>query len=158
MSFSIIAAIGLDNELGVDQKLLCHLPQDLKYFKSKTIGKTVIMGSKTYRSISHPLPDRKNIILSNDPNLKVEGVEVFTDYQTLVKSYTDSKEEIMIIGGSQIYSLFLPFVTKLYITKIHANFLADVFFPDFKEFSCCTHLKSIVDNGFNIDFLEYSKP
>lgn len=158
MSFSIIAAIGQNNELGINQKLLCHLPQDLQYFKSQTLGKTIVMGAKTFKSISHPLIDRKNIVLSRNSNLRIDGVEVCNSLKILLERFCDSPEEIMIIGGAQIYRLFLPYVNKLYITKIQASFLADVYFPDYKEYSKCLKSKSIIDNGYSLDFLEYEKP
>lgn len=135
--FSIIVAIGKNNEIGKNNKLLWHIPEDLKKFKEITQGKTVVMGRSTFESIGKPLPDRHNIVLtkdlksfSNDCN---EKLEIFDDFSKIVEKYKNSDEEIFIIGGAQIYkkSLELRIVEKLYIS--HINFSdneADTYFPE----------------------------
>ncbi|MDR0680631.1 MAG: dihydrofolate reductase [Dysgonamonadaceae bacterium] len=130
MITSIIVALGENNEIGKDGKLLCRLPADLKHFKEITWGHTVIMGRKTFESLPEgPLPNRKNIVLSRNRDLKIEGAKV---YRTLNSAlvYLLNENEVFIIGGAQIYEQILPIVDKIYLTKIHAVFPdADAFFP-----------------------------
>lgn len=135
--FSIIVAIGKNNEIGKDNKLLWHIPEDLKKFKEITKGKTVVMGRNTFESIGKPLPDRHNIVLtkdlksfSNDCN---EKLEICNDFSKIVEKYRNSAEEVFIIGGAQIYkkSLELGIVEKLYISHIDfSDNEADTYFPE----------------------------
>jgi len=130
MKLSIIAALGKNNEIGKGNQLLCHLPADLKRFKSITTGHTVIMGRKTFESLPNgALPNRRNIVISRNPELIVEGAEVYSSLdQALLKCIDEA--EVFITGGAQIYKQALPVADKLYITKIHAAFPeADAFFP-----------------------------
>ncbi|MCL1934337.1 MAG: dihydrofolate reductase [Candidatus Azobacteroides sp.] len=130
MILSLIAVLGKNNEIGKDNRLLCRLPSDLKRFKAITSGHTVIMGRKTFESLPNgPLPNRRNIIISRNKALVVEGAEVYSslDY-ALLKSGNET--EVFITGGAQIYAQALPIADKLYITRIHAAFPeADTFFP-----------------------------
>ena len=132
MILSLIAVIGKNNEIGKDNRLLCRLPSDLKRFKAITSGHTVIMGRKTFESLPNgPLPNRRNIIISRNKTLVIEGAEVYSslDY-ALLKSVNET--EVFITGGAQIYAQALPIADKLYITRIHASFPeADAFFPSF---------------------------
>ncbi|MCU7666986.1 dihydrofolate reductase [Bacillus thuringiensis] len=127
MSFSIIVATSKNGVIGVDNQLPWHLPQDLKYFKKQTTGKTVIMGRKTFESIGKPLPNRHNIILTRDQNYKPEGVTIFTDIHELMASLSNN-EEHMVMGGGEIYKLFLPFVDKIYHTLIDVELDGDTTF------------------------------
>ena len=131
MKISIIGAIGKNNEIGKDNKLLWHLPSDLKHFKEITTGHIVVMGQKTFQSIGKPLPFRRNIVLSLDNNFKAEGVEVFHSKKELEDNLKDEDGEIFIIGGGTIYNLFIDKADKSYITHIDASFKdADTFFPE----------------------------
>ena len=150
----MIAVIGKNNELGFENHLLCRIPSDLEHFREKTLHKTVIMGRKTYQSIGRLLPDRNNVILSQNENLKLEGAQVFYDFDSLLQTYQSSKEEIMIIGGAQIYTLFLPYAQKLYITKIDQKFQADCYFPDFQDFAKILSSKIVMDQTYSLNFLE----
>ncbi len=133
----MIAVVATDekNGIGKNNRLLCHLPDDLKYFKSLTTNNVVIMGRKTYESIGKPLPNRINVILSRNVGLKIGGIEVYNDINTLLKElpqkYPDKR--IMIIGGSEIYRLFFPYIQQIYRTLIHHVFEADAFFPEFEN-------------------------
>ena len=130
MKLSIIAAIGKNNEIGKNNQLLCRLPDDLKRFKAITTGHTVIMGRKTFESLPNgALPNRRNIVISRNPQLAVEGAEVCSSLDhALLKCIDES--EVFITGGAQIYAQALPVADKLYITRIHAAFPeADAFFP-----------------------------
>lgn len=135
--FSIIVAIGKNNEIGKKNKLLWHISEDLKKFKEITSGKTVIMGRKTYESIGKPLPNRHNIVLSK--NLKMfsnncnKKLEIYDDFSKIVEKYKNSAEEVFIIGGAQIYkkALELKIIEKLYISHIEfSDNEADVYFPE----------------------------
>jgi dihydrofolate reductase len=130
MILSIIVALGENNEIGKDGKLLCHLPADLKRFKEITWGHTVIMGRKTFESLpQRPLPNRKNIVLSRNRDLEIEGATVRRTLNSALV-YLLNENEVFIIGGAQIYDQILPIVDKIYLTKIHAVFPdADAFFP-----------------------------
>lgn len=129
---SLIAAIGQNRELGNNNQLPWHLSADLKYFREQTKGKPVIMGRKTYESIGRPLPLRENIIISRNPNYKAEGCHSCTSLAEaikLAKSFTD--DEIMVIGGGQIYTEALNVADRLYITEVKKSVEADAFFPEF---------------------------
>lgn len=128
---SIIAAVDESNGIGRNNKLLCHLPADLKHFKTLTMGKPIIMGRKTFDSIGKPLPGRKNIVLSHK-DLLIEGVDVV---DSLEKALNLCKEhsELMIIGGAQIYNSIYEKADRLYITHIHHQFNADTYFPKISE-------------------------
>jgi dihydrofolate reductase len=134
MIISIIVAHGPKNEIGLDNKLLWHISEDLKNFKKITIGKSVLMGRKTFESIGRPLPDRKNIVLTRDPQLEIPGIDVITDPLMafdLAMDYDDSDEsELVIIGGAEIYNIYLPYVQKIYLSEVDYNGPADAFFPN----------------------------
>ncbi|PCJ18212.1 MAG: diacylglycerol kinase [Candidatus Cloacimonadota bacterium] len=157
MKISLIAAIGLNNELGFDQKMLCHLPSDLKYFREKTLNKKIVMGRKTYESIGRVLKERVNIILSKSSGFKVDGATVFNDFKSLMSALNKYDEEIMIIGGAKIYSLFMPYAKKLYLTKINSNFQADTFFPEYFDFTKIIFSTVVNDGVYQLNFLEMEK-
>lgn len=131
---SIIVAIANNNVIGKDNKLIWHLPEDLKRFKKLTSGHTIIMGRKTFESLGRVLPNRKHVILCNDAvmDIKNENVEILPDISLLDK-YINSDEENFIIGGATIYKLLMPYANKMYITKINKDFVGDVYFPEIKE-------------------------
>ena len=134
--FSIIVAIGKNREIGKENKLLWHIPEDLKNFKKITTDKTVIMGRKTFESIGKPLPKRKNIILSKNGEKelsKEKGIEIYQNLEKLINDYKDSEEEIFIIGGEQIYKEFLQkeLISRMYISYVDFSDLkADACFPE----------------------------
>lgn len=130
-----IVATDEKNGIGKNNQLLCHLPDDLKYFKSLTINNIIVMGRKTYESIGKPLPNRINVVLSQNPHLKIDGVEVYYNIESLIQKLPQKypNKKIIIIGGEQIYRLFFPYIQKIYRTFIHHTFDADAFFPDFKK-------------------------
>ncbi len=148
MSYSIIAAIGKNNEMGKDNQLLWHLPSDLMFFKEMTLNHTVIMGKNTYLSIGRPLPKRTNILLSSslDDN-QVIVCKTLDD----IKKHINEDEEVFIIGGYSIYKTFLPLASKLYLTHINKEFDADVFFP---EVNYDEYESELIDEGIENN-LEY---
>lgn len=131
---SIIVAIANKNVIGKDNKLIWHLPEDLKRFKEITSGHKIIMGRKTFESLGRVLPNRKHIILCNDMEMDIENenVEVLDNISGLDK-YINSEEECFVIGGATIYKLLMPYSNKMYITKINQDFEGDVWFPEIKE-------------------------
>ena len=133
MSYSIIAAIGENNELGKDNGLIWHLPNDLKFFKRTTSGKTVIMGRKTFESLPKMLPNRKHVVLSSSESFPDE-VTVYKNLRDLLDYYKDTPEELFVIGGASIYKLFMDYVDKMYLTEIEAECKeADAYFPEFDK-------------------------
>ena len=131
---SIIVAVAENNVIGKDNKLIWHLPEDLKRFKRITTGHTIIMGRKTFESLGRVLPNRKHIILCNDMEMNIndENVEVLEDI-SMLKDYINSEEEHFVIGGATIYKLLMPYANKLYLTLIHEEFEGDVYFPEIKK-------------------------
>lgn len=127
----IIAAIGKNNELGKNNKLIWHLKEDLTFFKNTTLNHKIVMGYNTFASLPKLLPHREHIVLTHQ-NFNIEGVKVFNDFDTLVKYLQNLDEDIYIIGGSSIYRLFLPLCDELLLTQIDAECpSADVYFPNF---------------------------
>lgn len=127
---SIIVAIDENNAIGRDNQLLCHLPNDLKYFKRVTSGHTIIMGRNTYESLPvKPLPNRKNVVISSSLTAPPPGAILAGSIEEACRICPET-EECFITGGAQIYRQMMPFAQKLYITRIHHQFDADTFFPD----------------------------
>jgi dihydrofolate reductase len=129
-NISIIVAIAENNAIGKNNELLWHLPDDLKRFKKLTTGHTVIMGRKTFLSLpAGALPNRTNIVISDIPGEEFPGCIMAGSIEDAM-SKTDDMKECFIIGGGMVYRQFLPHASKLYITRIHASFDADTFFPE----------------------------
>ncbi|MFH1656549.1 MAG: dihydrofolate reductase [Candidatus Nealsonbacteria bacterium] len=129
MIISIISAVADNMIIGNNNSLPWDMPADLKYFKEITLNKSVIMGARTFESIGKALPNRKNIILSDNPNYKVKGCVVVDSIKNALKEVGEN-EEVFIAGGASIYKQFLPITNKLYLTFIHHNFEGDVYFPE----------------------------
>ena len=154
--FSIIVAVGKNNEIGKDNKLLWGLPEDMKNFQKLTNGKTVIMGRKTYESIGRLLPNRLNVVVSStmeDPNIK--NLVIFRSLEDVYFHYQRYAGEIFVIGGSPIYEYFKDKCDKLYITDVDDTYEgADSFFPEIDMSNY--NVESSVDyDGFKIT--EYKK-
>ncbi len=160
MSFSIIACIGKNRELGKNNDLIFHFKEDMKFFRETTRGHTVVMGFNTWKSLGKkPLPNRKNLILSFDKldNLP-ENTEQVPDFDEFVKQNENTDEEIFIIGGASIYKLFLPYTKTLYLTEVNETKDADVYFPEFKrEDYVLTTLNSITEDGTNFNINQYTR-
>lgn len=124
---TLIAAIGRNGELGLDNKLLWNIPEDMKHFKSYTMGKVIVMGSNTFASIGNkPLPGRKCIVLSS---MCLDGIAIRAKNIDDILSIEHCYPELVIIGGASVYDQMMPFATKLVITHVDADFEADTFFP-----------------------------
>lgn len=129
MIISIVVAIAENNAIGKENKLLWHLPADLRHFKEVTTGHTIIMGRKTYDSVGKPLPNRRNIVITRKSGLKIPGVEVVhTLEEALV--LCDEDEEVFIGGGAEIYKMAMSLTDKIYLTVVKGIFDADTFFPE----------------------------
>ena len=132
----IIVALGKNRLIGKGNSLPWHISGDLKHFKKTTTGHTVVMGEKTYESFgAKPLPNRKNIIVTLIPNYDPHSpeVEVSHDLVALAKKYQHTEEEMFVIGGAQIYRLFLPYADELVISYIKGDYTGDVYFPAFED-------------------------
>lgn len=131
MELSMIAAIGKNNELGKNNALIWNIPNDLKFFREKTIGKIVVMGANTFHSIGKPLPKRENIVITHQD---IDNVLIYKSIREFLLDYKNKKEEIFIIGGASIYKEFINYASKIYLTEIDASdSKADTFFPDFNK-------------------------
>jgi len=157
---SIIVAIAKNNVIGKDNKLIWHLPEDLKRFKKLTTGHTIIMGRKTFESLGRVLPNRKHVVLSNNTKriTEDENVEVINDISSL-EEYMNSEEEHFVIGGAAIYELLMPYTSKMYITKINEEFEGDVYFPqiDENEWNIVEKEKGVTNekNPFDYEYVTY---
>ena len=129
MKISLIVAMSENRAIGLSGQLIWHLPNDLKHFKAITMGKPIVMGRTTYESIGKPLPGRTNIVLTHQRDYQAPGCIVLHD-KASVLSFCQEYDEVMIIGGARIYELFLPDVTRIYLTAVHAVCEGDTYFPE----------------------------
>lgn len=154
--FSLIVAIAEENVIGKDNKLIWHLSEDLKRFKSITSGHTMLMGRKTFESLPGVLPNRKHVIITRDNNYSVNSdqVSIITDLDSFIKEHENCDEEIFVIGGAEIYKQLLPHCSKLYLTRVHKSFEGDTFFPeiDFSQFVKEYESDRITDEKSGIEF------
>lgn len=125
----LVVAISENNAIGKDNQLLWHLPADLKHFKNITSGHTIIMGRKTYDSIGKPLPNRRNIVITRQTGLHLEGIEVVNSLDEALALCKDEKE-VFIIGGAEIYRQAILICDRIELTRVHQEFDADAFFPE----------------------------
>ena len=158
-----VVAIGRNRELGKNDKLLWHIPDDLKRFKALTLGHPVIMGRKTFESIVEyvggPLPERTNIVVTRDSAWSYEGVIVARSLEeALEKAKKLDSEEVHIGGGAQIYEQALPYIDRLYLTLIDADGDADIFFPPYeKEFTKKTFEEEHEWKGIKYTFVDLER-
>ncbi|MCF7519920.1 type 3 dihydrofolate reductase [Pseudoalteromonas sp. L21] len=132
MKISMIAAMANNRIIGQDNQMPWHLPADLQHFKQVTMAKPVIMGRKTFESIGRPLPGRQNIIISRNAQYKAEGIEVVTSPEAAL-ALVKGEDEVMIIGGGNIYQQFLAQAERLYLTFIDLDVEGDTQFPDYEN-------------------------
>ena len=151
---NLIAAISKNRQIGIHNQMPWHIPEDLKYFKKVTTGYPVIMGRKTFESIGHPLPNRRNIVLTRDTTFTHEHVEVLHSFEEALKlCYTLPNS--FIIGGGEIYRAFLPYADHLYLTLVDKVVEGDTSFPPYEHnFKCVQAIPSQnqLVNGVNITF------
>lgn len=130
---SLIVAHDPNRVIGFENKMPWHIPGDLAYFKEKTMGKAMVMGRKTFESIGRILPGRKNIIVTRNADYKVEGAEVVTNLAEAIEMASEHHEEVMVIGGEQIFRAILPTADRLYVTLIQQHFEGDTYFPPYGD-------------------------
>lgn len=134
MKISIVVAVSLNNVIGNEGKIPWNIPEDLKHFREITSHHHVLMGRKTYESIGHPLPKRTNLILTTDPDYKIEGCYVFNDPEEAINfARENGEEDLMVIGGEQIYRLALPVTEVIHMTRVLQEFKGDAFFPQLRD-------------------------
>lgn len=156
---NLIVAVDENWAIGKDGDQLIYLKEDLKRFRSLTSGHTVILGRKTLATFpgGRPLKNRRNLILSRNPQFQAEGAEVFSSVEELVKQ---ADEEAFVIGGASVYEQLLPYCNRAYITKIHASFPADTYFPDMdksEEWTVSEEGESLEQDGVSYHYVTYSR-
>lgn len=161
---NIIAAIGKNNELGKDNSLIWNIPKDLKFFREKTKNSIIVMGRNTFNSLPRILPGRKHIILSSTNNFNKEindDVTVINNKEDLINLCKKISEnnEVFIIGGASLYSMFIDIADVLYITHIEkVKEAADVYFPKIDEAKWKKNiLANDEDNNIKFSWVEYTK-
>lgn len=155
---SLIAAMAKNRVIGKDNQMPWHLPADLKHFKRVTMGKPIIMGRKTYESIGKALPGRLNIVISRNPDYKLDDSEVVTSLDAALERVANASE-VMIIGGGYLYSQTLSLANKLYLTLIDLDVEGDTHFPNYQQLNLQEvsreTFKADDKNPYNYEFVEY---
>jgi len=128
---SMVVAVGDNGAIGKDGKVPWRIPEDLKHFKSVTMGHAIIMGRKTWDEVGKPLPGRRNLVVTRNVGLVLEGAEVFTTLESAIAAARTTDSEPFVIGGSVLYALALPLATRIHLTEVHRSVDADTFFPPF---------------------------
>lgn len=134
---ALIVAMSRNRVIGRDNDLPWHLPEDLRHFRQLTMGKPLVMGRRTWQSIGRPLPGRPSLVVSREPTFAAEGADVFTSLDAALEragvlAARAGVDEVMVIGGAQIYAEALPRVARLYVTEVHAEVPGDTWFPAFE--------------------------
>jgi len=129
MTVSLVVAASSNNVIGRDGGLPWHLPDDLRQFKRLTTGKPVIMGRRTFESIGKPLPDRRNIVMTRDPDFAADGCEIVSSAGDAIDLVEDV-DEVMIIGGGMVYHDFMPLADRIYLTRVQGEVEGDTRFPE----------------------------
>ena len=157
-TLALIAAVTRQGGLGKDNALLVHLPDDLPRFKRLTLGCPIIMGRKTFESIGRPLPGRRNLVITRNPQWRADGVEAVASLASALEM-TAAVPKVFVIGGAQIYAQALPLVDELHLTEIDADFAADVFFPNWKrsDYREVSRENRCTPNGLHYSFVTYER-
>jgi dihydrofolate reductase len=133
MNISMIVAMGKNRAIGKDNNIPWKLPAEQNYFKETTMGHAVVTGRKNFESMGRALKGRRNIIITRNRQYQAENCEIITSTEELMDKFKASEEEVFIIGGEEIYRMFMPLANKLYITIIEEDFDGDTFFPEINE-------------------------
>lgn len=166
MIISIIAAVGHNKVIGNKNSLPWNLPVDLEYFKKMSLGKPIVMGTKTFESIGRPLPSRFNIVLAQSADYSAKGCQVAHSIPEAIglaeKSDLGQKSnELMVCGGRSVYEQFLPLADKMYLTFVEGDFEGDVYFPDYdlEEWQETERTFRLADeqNPYNLNFVVFEK-
>lgn len=155
---SLIAAVDRHRGIGKNNRMLVHLPEDLRHFKRTTLGCPVVMGRRTWDSIGRPLPGRRNIVLTRDPAWRAEGAEPAASLDAALALVADAPK-VFVIGGADVYAQALPRADELLLTEIDAAFDADSFFPEWKasDFVETARERLRSDQGFDYCFVSYRR-
>jgi len=157
---TLIAAASENNVLGKDNRLIWHISDDLKRFKKLTLGHSIIMGRKTFESMPKALPNRNNIVLTRNNNYRAKNAIIAHDLKEAIE-LTGGDSNPYIIGGGEIYNLFLPIANRIELTRVHDIFDGDAFFPEIDlnkwELFCSEKHFSTQDSIYNYSYLTYKK-
>lgn len=161
MGISMIWAMGANGVIGKDNDMPWHLPRDFAFFKAETLGKKMLMGRKTWDSLGgKPLKDRTSVVMTRDTGFNLEGATVV---HTLEEALAESRttDELMVIGGAEIYRMLLPYADKLIVTRIYEDFEGDTVFPnvEWSEWKEVSRKAGIRDenNPYDYDFIVYER-
>ena len=152
---TIIAACSKNRVLGLDNKLIWNLPEDLKRFKQMTDSHPIVMGRKTFESIGRPLPNRTNIILTKNKNYKQEGCLVYNNFRDILELW--EKKDLFVIGGGEIYTMFLPYADKIELTLIEKEFSGDTYFPKLSSQWMESSVEIHSNHDFEYKYITYIK-
>lgn len=130
MKISLIVAMARNHAIGLNGQMPWHLPADLKHFRAITMGHPIIMGRKTFAAIGKPLPGRRNLVITHNPDFKAEGAEVFNQIDAALEQCGET-EQVFVIGGATLYEVLMERADYLYLTEIDQDFAGDTFFPEF---------------------------
>lgn len=155
---SLIAAVARDGTIGAGNAIPWQIRGEQKYFRGITSGHPIIMGRKTHESIGRPLPDRRNIVISRNPDYRAEGCEVFASIEDALAACRDAPE-VFVIGGAQLYRECLPRADRLYLTEIDADFGGDTRFPDFDRarWETISRQRQQSESGWSYDYAVYRR-
>lgn len=155
-SLSLIAAVAENGIIGVNNTLPWHLPEDLKRFRALTTGHHIIMGRKTYESLNRLLPDRVTVIVTRNPDYRVEGALIAHSLEQAIAQCGED-HEAFLIGGAELYEEGMKLADKLYLTEIHANFAGDAYFPvvDFSAWAEAARESHVSEKGLKYSYVTY---
>ncbi|MFC4712210.1 dihydrofolate reductase [Planococcus dechangensis] len=155
---SLMVAHDPDYVIGKDNQLPWHIPEDLAYFKKHTIGKGMVMGRNTFESIGRPLPKRRNIVVTHNADYTAQGVDITHNLEDAIELARQQHEEVMVIGGEQIFREALPIADRLYITLIHRSFPGDTYFPEYgNEWKLMSESERFESNGTPFSYLVFER-
>ena len=158
MTLSLIVAVASNGVIGRDNALPWHIPEDLRWFKQVTSGKTVVMGRKTFQSIGRPLPNRVNIVVTRDPGFAAEGVVVAHSLdEALEKGREGGGGEILVIGGSSLFAETLLRADRFYLTEIQRDYEGDVRFPDWDRGAWREVGRKTAETDAAVSFVTYER-
>ena len=159
---SHIAAVSKNRVIGHQGDLPWKIPEDLKYFKARTLNKCIIMGRKTFESIGKPLPNRTTIVISRQADLQIEGAIIAHSVEeAILKAKSITREDIFIVGGAEIYALSLPLADQILVTQLHDIFEGDAYFPEIPSdiFEISERERGVTDekNAYQFSYITYKR-
>jgi dihydrofolate reductase len=159
MSVTLIAAVASNGVIGLNNTLIWKLPADQAFFRAQTIGKPILMGRKTFESLGRPLKDRKNVVLSRSLEEAPAGCILVSSLKEAIERYAN--DDLMVIGGAEIYRQSLPFADRLLLTEIEESFEGDTYFPEFdrSEWTLISRVDGVRDerNTLKYAFCTYER-